>query len=262
MSSIICFDHATEDFQVITSCLICGVHSLPPLAETGSRMSRSREHAALSGVFAGVPPESSGRRSCWQLCLADAVTQNPTPSPEKSTRAVATCPTSTSSASSCSALTWWGANREGLRIFLFAPPPLLWYRWKQPPDSTVIVGTFYSDLCFTGCRVKWDKSRKVKKKKKKLTLSSAIPSASENSTHPWIWLIQTAKPWFKGPGNILAASLSHLQRYFKTLNRLNEGNLKVGGCVGLIQIIENEKLKLTVFFTHWKSLFVLFNSRM
>lgn len=58
-------------------------------------------------VLVGVPLESSGRRSCWQLCPVDAVTQNRTLSLAKSSPAVATCPTSTSSASLCSVLTWW-----------------------------------------------------------------------------------------------------------------------------------------------------------
>lgn len=63
-------------------------------------------------VLVGVPPESSGRRSCWQHCRADAVTQSPTLNLAKSSAAAATCPTSTSSASSCCALTWWARPRE------------------------------------------------------------------------------------------------------------------------------------------------------
>lgn len=54
----------------------------------------------------GVPLESSGKRSCWQLCLADAVTQKLTLNLVKSSPAVATWPTFTSSASSCYVLTW------------------------------------------------------------------------------------------------------------------------------------------------------------
>ena len=63
-------------------------------------------------VLVDVPLESSGRRLCWQLCPVDAVTQNPTLSLVKSSAAAATWPTSTSSASSCSVLTWWAKPRR------------------------------------------------------------------------------------------------------------------------------------------------------
>lgn len=87
-------------------------------------------------VLVGVPPGSSGRRLCWQRCLADAVTQNRTLSPEKSSAAGATCPTSTSSASSCSAHTWWVLCRTKFQsvttVYLVGYMPQILYFRLEP----------------------------------------------------------------------------------------------------------------------------------
>lgn len=152
-------------------------------------------------VLVGVPLESSGRRLCWQLCPVDAVTQKPTLSPVKSSAAAATCPTSTSSASSCSALTWWAKLRRINDPFCLSflitqfvcgkTLSLLSYNLIQPPDSKLNLSIINSGLCFTACQVKWDQSqtsvdrialqRLSSSSFKRLTLSSPIPSSSENS---------------------------------------------------------------------------------